>query len=147
MEKFSQIVSLAAKFHAASHAFLVSSLEKEHLTDIEPCHGDVFECLFTEDGLNLSELARRSGRSKSTVSVMVRRLEKLGYLKKEGNKDDSRALRIFLTEKGRELKPKFACISQALETAVSEGFTQKELATFEKYLAKALENFKKDGVA
>jgi len=125
MEKFSQIVSLAAKFHAASHAFLVSSLEKEHLTDIEPCHGDVFEC----------------------VSVMVRRLEKLGYLKKEGNKDDSRALRIFLTEKGRELKPKFARISQALETAVSEGFTQKELATFEKYLAKALENFKKDGVA
>ncbi len=147
MEKFSQIVSLAARFHAASHDYLSSSLEKAQLTDIEPCHGDVFECLFTEDGLNLSELARRSGRSKSTISVMVRRLEKLGYLKREGNKDDSRALRIFLTEKGRELKPKFSRISQTLENAVSDGFTQKEIATFENYLTKALENFKKSSNA
>ncbi len=142
MKKFSQIVSLTARLHAASHDYLVSLLEKAQLGDIEPCHGDLFECLFTEDGLNLTELARRSGRSKSNVSVMVGRLEKMGFLKKQGNKDDTRAIRIFLTEKGRELKPKFARISEALEKKVSSGFTEEELNSFEKNLAKAAENFK-----
>ncbi len=137
------IISLNARLTTAAHDFLARRLTDAGHPDIEPCHGDVFVVLFAEDALGLTELARRSGRSKSTVSVMVRRLTALGYLEKITDEKDTRAVKIRLTEKGRQLKPVFDTISQTMAETLAEGLTDPQLEALETLLTQCLANFEK----
>ena len=141
MPRFRPLVHLTALLADATKQYLTKSLADAGHAGLEPCHGDVFAVLFAEDCLTLTELARRSGRSKSTVSVMVRRLTTLGYLEKAGDADDSRAVRIRLTPQGKALRPVFDRISKAMQDVLTQGFTGKELSAFEDFLARARENF------
>lgn len=137
------VISLNARLTAAAHDFLSRRLRDAGHADIEPCHGDVFVVLFAEDALGLTELARRSGRCKSTVSVMVRRLTTLGYLEKVTDDKDTRAVKIRLTEKGRKLKPVFDAISQTMAETLAEGLTAPQLEALESSLTQCLANFEK----
>lgn len=141
MSAFSPIISLTARLSAQSHQFLLAHLKAAGFPDIAPCHGDVFAVLFHEDGLGLMELARRSGRSKSTVSVMVRRLTSLGYLEKTTDLRDPRAVCIRLSQKGRQLRPVFDAISEVMQQTLATHFTPEELKTFEALLRKGSRNF------
>lgn len=143
MPRFRPLVHLTALLADATKQYLTKSLAEAGHAGLEPCHGDVFVVLFAEDNLSLTELARRSGRSKSTVSVMVRRLTALGYLEKVEDADDSRAVRIRLADKGVALRPVFDRISQAMQDVLTQGFTGKELSAFENFLARAKENFER----
>lgn len=138
MPTLSSAVSLASRFSEASHRFLETELARAGHPDLEPCHGDIFAVLFTEDGLTLTELAERSGRSKSTVSVMVRRLTTLGYLEKETNQRDTRALKINLSTEGKKLKPLFLKISESLTANLASELSETELKTLENLLARGI---------
>lgn len=46
-------------------------------------HGDIFHTLFEAGELSAKEIAERTRRSKSTVSELVDRLVKLGYVCKK----------------------------------------------------------------
>ena len=137
------IISLNARLTAAAHEFLSRRLTEAGLAEIEPCHGDIFAVLFAENELGLTELARKSGRSKSTVSVMVRRLTSLGYLEKVINETDTRAVRIRLTPKGHQLKPVFDTISQAMADTLAQGLPDGQLEALEALLTHCLGNFEK----
>lgn len=141
MPRFRPLVHLTSLLSAATQQYLAQSLADAGHAELEPCHGDVFVVLFAEDHLNLTELARRSGRSKSTVSVMVRRLTALGYLEKAADDEDTRAVKIRLTAKGSALRPVFDHISQAMQDVITTGFTPKELSAFEDFLTRAKANF------
>lgn len=57
--------------------------------------------LFKEDGLRLSVLSARLGLAHSTVSSLVDRLERRGFIERRPDPQDHRASRLFLTEKVR----------------------------------------------
>ncbi len=141
MKKFLPIISLASQLTTLSRDFITQEMRNAGYPEIEPCHGDVFVALFSEDGLGLVELARRCHKSKSNVSVMVQRLSNLGYLKKANNDEDVRAVRIYLTKKGLGLKPIFEEISEKLQKVVGKGFSSSELTTFETSLRQSITNF------
>ena len=141
MKKFLPIISLASRLTALSRDFITQEIRNAGHPEIEPCHGDVFVALFSEDGLGLVELARRCNKSKSNVSVMVRRLTALGYLEKIDNDEDIRAVKICLTKKGLGLKPIFEEISEKLQKIVGAGFSSSELTTFEASLRQSIANF------
>lgn len=137
------IISLASRLSEAARGFLLQALAKAGHPDIEPCHGDIFAVLFSGDALGLTELAHRTGRCKSTVSVMVRRLTALGYLEKVRDEKDTRAVLIRLTDSGKALEPVFASISAEMAEILEEGLTAKELETLEALLARSIACFAK----
>lgn len=137
------IVSLASRLSEAARGFLLQALSKAGHPDIEPCHGDIFAVLFSDEALSLTELAHRTGRCKSTVSVMVRRLTALGYLEKVRDEKDTRAVLIRLTDSGKALEPVFASISAEMTGILEEGLSTHELAMLEKLLSRSIVCFAK----
>ena len=64
----------------------------------------VLRILGTENDLSISELSKRVGLTNSTVSGIVDRLEKEGYVQRQRDEKDRRVVYVKLTEKSRKLK-------------------------------------------
>lgn len=60
--------------------------------------------LWEEDGLTNSEIAEKLDVKPSSVTNMVKKLDKKEMIKRVQDEQDKRVTRIFLTEKGRELE-------------------------------------------
>lgn len=141
MSNFSSVIHLNAKLHSSAKDFLEFELSNAGYPDIEPCHGDLFDCLFKDGPLPLTELAKRSGRSKSTASVMVTHLERKGYLQKSKDPTNARSRIIKLTPKGEALKPIFEAISQKMQDNLKLVLADDEIIKLEQLLSKALNGF------
>lgn len=64
----------------------------------------VLECLWEEDGLTPSEIAKRIGVEPATLTRALRRMEAAGLVWREPDEQDRRRIRTRLTERGRELR-------------------------------------------
>ncbi|HEY3451818.1 MAG TPA: MarR family transcriptional regulator [Myxococcales bacterium] len=56
----------------------------------------------TEGQLTMGELARRSNVTEKTITGIVDRLEKNGYLERQRDPNDRRVIHVVITDKGRE---------------------------------------------
>ena len=132
------IFSNAAKLRALGNAFVIDSLEKAGLKGIVPSHGDVLRHLFDKKACSMTELARSIGRTKSTVTVLVEKLEREGYICRVPNESDSRGVLVQLTEKGLALRPVFEDISDGLVGLVSKKLSAEEAAVVDRLLRKCV---------
>ena len=64
----------------------------------------VLSHLWRQDGQTPSELAERLGVEPPTVTNMLSRMEKAGFLERCRDQGDARCTRVYLTEKGRKLR-------------------------------------------
>lgn len=60
--------------------------------------------LFEEDGLPISEVGARAGLAKSSMTTIVRGLERSDLVRLQDDHDDHRVRRLFLTPRARELE-------------------------------------------
>lgn len=63
----------------------------------------VLSYLAVGDGVTQLELVRATHLRAPTVSVMLRRFEEAGLVERRPDPNDLRAMRVFLTEKGKEI--------------------------------------------
>lgn len=89
----------------------------------------------------MKDIANLIGKNKSTVTELVNKLLKLGYIKKEKSQTDKRVTLISLTEKGKSIRDTFDTISQNLVKTAYQGFTDEEEETFLRLLKKLYTNF------
>ncbi|MCT2585267.1 MarR family winged helix-turn-helix transcriptional regulator [Actinophytocola gossypii] len=124
------------RFYEASRA---SKLETERRLSAHGVHiGQQFvlECLWDEDGLTPTELARRIGVEPATLTRLLRRMEDAGLVLRRDDEQDKRRIRTWLTEHGAALRdPVHATIGQLQRDAVRL-LTEDETATFAALLAK-----------
>jgi len=73
--------------------------------EIRASYGALLVPLFEEDGLRMSELAKRARLSKQTLTTMARLLERDGLIRREADVDDARATRIVLTKRAKRFQP------------------------------------------
>ena len=60
--------------------------------------------LFGEDGLPISEVGQRAGLAKSSMTTIVRGLERAGLVRLESDDADHRVKRLWLTPRARDLE-------------------------------------------
>ena len=63
-------------------------------------------CLWEEDHQTVKGLSEKLFLEPSTMTPMLKRLEAMGYLRRERDKEDERSVRISLTDAGRQLREK-----------------------------------------
>jgi DNA-binding MarR family transcriptional regulator len=73
--------------------------------EVRPSYGSVIVPLFEEDGLRMTELARRARLAKQTMTTMVRLVERAGLVERRADSADARATRVFLTPRGHDFEP------------------------------------------
>ncbi len=104
----------------------------------------VLEALWREDGLTPGELARRIGVETPTVVRGVRRMEAAGLVVRRDDPRDGRLVRVYLTDRGRELE---GIIPQAEDEVIEEafsGFSVKDREQLTRLLSRVLENLERE---
>lgn len=99
--------------------------------------------LAREDGLTQLELAHRTHLSTPTISVIAKRLDAQGYIKRSPDRYDMRALRVYLTERGRELVETAHTASEAADDILMEGFSPEESRQLLEMLDRMRENMER----
>ena len=137
--KHQAILNYASRLREAGNAFILDELEKVGLKDIAPSHGIVMHLLFEAGELNMSQLALRARRTKSTLTTLVTKLEKSGYVERLPDPTDSRGVKVRLTDKGKSLEPAFIAISDGLQNLILSKLTEDEAVQLESLLAKCVD--------
>ena len=78
----------------------------------------VLDHLDDVEGTNLMELARHMGVTASTMSLMVDRLERGGYVTRERSKEDGRRVVLLLTPEGTRIKRQQSVLEPKLVEAM-----------------------------
>ncbi len=94
----------------------------------------VFNVLWMEDGIGLCELGDRVTLDNATLTGIIDRMEKSGYVLRRPNPDDRRGILVFLTPKAREVGPKILAFASEIDNTLKKRFTPEEMAVFEKVL-------------
>ncbi|MGI6033091.1 MAG: MarR family winged helix-turn-helix transcriptional regulator [Coriobacteriales bacterium] len=93
------------------NAFLMKRLQEHGIKGIVPSHGDILNVLFEEERACMSTLAKRISRDPSTVTALVHKLQRQGYVEMERSTEDKRINIVKLTDAGRALEPVFREVS------------------------------------
>ncbi len=84
----------------------------------------------------MKDIARLIDRGKSTVTVLVNKLEKLNLVKRVSGSDDKRFYLITLTEEGMSLQPHLKEISDKLLSRIYSDMSELEKEILNKLLEK-----------
>lgn len=137
-EKIFIALMAAHSAHAEASRKVIAELG---LTEGQP---RILYILYRQDGHVQKELAQIAGIRESTLTVLLSKLEKIGYIRKEicyvsGKK---RAYKIFLTEEGRAKAEELENVVEALEVKSFQGFSKEERETVLKLITRIEENLK-----
>lgn len=133
-----QTLSLISKIHEKGNKFIQQELKSKGITDLVPSHGDILAMLYQYNKLTMKEIAEKIHRTKPTVTILVNKLEKLGFVKREKSSEDSRITYIMLTPKSEDFKPIFEKISKDLNKMLFKKLTNKEAQLLDELLKKMI---------
>ncbi len=130
------LLSLISRIQEKGNRFIIEELKINGAKGLVPSHGDILVCLYEQNKMTMKDISDKIYRTKPTVTVLVDKLEKLGYVKREASKEDSRYTYIVLTKKGLDFKPLFEKISNDLNDMLYKNLSGIEADTLEKLLEK-----------
>ena len=137
----SSILNLISRIHSDVADYLQAKLKDLGLEKMASSHGNILYRLTLEEKITMSDLAKLVNRDKSTVTVLVRKLEEKGFIKREISEEDARVSYISLTEKGKTFTHDTSGISKDLKEIGYKGFSEEEKNTLLSYLIRISENF------
>ncbi len=118
---------------------LFARVLKEHGVDeLNPAQGRIIYELWKEEGISQAELAARTKLDKSTLAIMLERLERQGHLRRDKHPKDRRLRVLRLTEKNRALHAAYHAASKEMTLHFYGGLSSAEIDAFEKTLRKIL---------
>ncbi len=84
--------------------------------------------------LSVNDIAATLDLAQSAASTLVQRLEKAGFVAREPDDADGRAVRLFLTARGREMRTKAADQARAMNALLIDGLTKEQQADVSSWL-------------
>jgi MarR family transcriptional regulator, organic hydroperoxide resistance regulator len=99
----------------------------------------VLNSLWNNDGLSQAELVKQLSLSAPTVYNMVVRLSETGFVEIKKDENDARIMRVYLTEKGSEIKSKVFEQWSKFEEQTFANLTEPEKMMFSMLLQKMVE--------
>lgn len=106
--------------------------------DLYPGQEFLLYNLWSRDGLPQSELAERLCVQPATLTRMLDRMEKAGFVVRQPDADDQRVSRIYLTPEGRAAEAPVCAVWSELEAATVDGLSADERAELHRLLEKIL---------
>ena len=134
-QNLAHLLSLA---HERADRWLVAELAAAGLKGLAPSHGDVFAILFQKGEATMHEIAAFARRTKPTTTILVDKLEALGYIARVPSTTDARSVVVRLTPAGEALRPSFDAISRRFVRFLYAGLSREEAETLERLLGKNL---------
>lgn len=96
--------------------------------------------LSENDGIPQSTLAKKMVIKPATVSAMVKRMEKSGYVVRKRDAEDERVSNVYITNAGRAICSQLTEKQNSMDDIVFKGFTDGEKDVMRDYLERVLNN-------
>ncbi len=136
------IVFFMSKTKKKMVKFIEKQLHERGIDDIVPSYGNILTVLYDYNkSLSMKEIGALLGKEKSTITTLVNKLEKLGYVSKVKGIGDQRTTHVCLTEKGLSIEKTFAEISAEVQNVAYNNFTLEEKKELLRLLKKLNQNF------
>jgi DNA-binding MarR family transcriptional regulator len=100
--------------------------------------------LWHHDGIPQGELARAMHLSPASVTNMLQRMERDGWITRARDREDQRVVRVFLTDKARAMRAEARTVFHQMEAELSSIYSDEEKATLHRLLMKLHDRFAPD---
>lgn len=134
-------ILLMLGFHRSNRE-IARRIKREGLMPGQP---KILEYLWFHDGASQKDISRECIIDKSTVTSLLKRMEKLDLIRKETRPDDQRGINIYLTDKGWEKAKEIRKVIYATDDALWQGIPEEEKQQFMRTFHKIIANQKKWG--
>ena len=134
------IIALIARIRDRANRVIVQELEENKIKGLAPSHGNILVKLFINKSVTMKELAESIDKDKSTITSLVDKLVRFGYVEKVKDLEDTRVTHVKLTKKGAMLEPVFWEISIKIISKVYNGIFEKDQKTLMSLLNKIYQN-------
>ena len=121
------------------HTRVQSLLEALGLYEGQPA---LLRSLWAEEGLTHTELARRLHVRPATVTKMIQRMEKSGFVERRPDPADQRLSRVYLTEPGRSVQAAVREVWRTLEREAFSGLSDDERTQLQRFFRQIRENLR-----
>jgi len=134
---------LVAQVHQLGGRVFGRLLREHGAEETSPAQGRILYVLWNEDGLLQSELVARTRLDKSTLALMLKRMEAEGHLERRKDSCDRRVRRIFLSPRSRVQTSRWDKASRAMNSAFYQGIADVDIEVFERVLRQILSNLER----
>jgi DNA-binding MarR family transcriptional regulator len=109
--------------------------------EVTPIQGMLLFFLQKNDGSSLTQISQGLMLENPTVTGLIDRLEKLGYVKRSDHPSDRRVYLVHITEKGKKVANKALPIVKKVNEEIKKGYSKEEINNFKKVLVGAFNKF------
>lgn len=129
------------RIHNQAGASLRHTMHMLEAFDLEPWHGFILELLNSAPyPVPVTEVVTALHKPKSTITKATNHLRDAGLITKKQNLKDGRSYLVQITPSGRAALQDFRQAYGQLEHQLFQGISEKELAAFQKVLARMEDN-------
>jgi DNA-binding MarR family transcriptional regulator len=96
--------------------------------------------LWEKEGLTHSELAEHLHVQPATITKMIKRMERAGFVERNQDAEDQRVSRVYLTDAGRNIRDAVEGVLRKLEEQTFAGFSSEERALLNQFLLRIRNN-------
>lgn len=132
--------SIARLFHR-NRCFMDEQLRKRGITELGFSHVRIIIILHVFKILSMKEVTEKISKDKSTVTILVNKLEKKGYLRKKVCEEDRRVTYLELEDKAKEILNIIFEVSDIFQSRVEKILDEEERKMFIKIMSKLIENW------
>lgn len=138
--------TLVSQIHQVCGRIWNQLLRDEGLKDLEGARGRVIFSLWSEDNVPIKRLCEKTSLDKSTLTGILYRLERDGFIKRTISEEDGRSVIISRTGKDSFYAEKVPMISKKMNSIFYKGFSEDEILEFEANLERILLNCKEEEI-
>ncbi len=134
-EKTMQMLFMEVSRHYAGRCFQQFAEMGIHSSQIP-----IIMILNRTDGCSQKEMAEKLEIKPPTVNVSIQRLEKAGIVCRRRDEYDQRIMRVYLTDKGKEIVEQISVRVKEMEKMVFRNFSDAELCLMRRFFEQILQN-------
>ncbi len=108
---------------------------------VTPAQAGILFLLKQKDGQSMSELSQVLSIDNSTITGLVDRLEKTGFVSRNASPSDRRISQIHITSEGVEEINRAKIVINRVNQEIKEGFSETEIENFKRILNSFFDKF------
>ncbi|NLW43938.1 MAG: MarR family transcriptional regulator [Syntrophomonadaceae bacterium] len=86
--------------------------------------------LYRHDGMKFKDLANALSIEGPTLTGLIDRMERAGFLERRGDPEDRRSVLVYLTDKGKLIGPKIHNLASQLDEKLKAQFSDQDFELF-----------------
>jgi DNA-binding MarR family transcriptional regulator len=120
--------------------YLIKTFKEEGIK-ITPAHSTILFLLEQSNPRTMTDLSQALNLDNSTVTGLIDRLERSGFVYRSDHPDDRRKWGVFITREGRDEIKRARLIINRINGKIEAGFSKDEMASLHRVLACFNEKF------